>query len=95
MKSKKKEVPKNSEKWLRNKVKKFFKEVLKEPEIYNNLKIQVISLNPSTVRVLFPFYSEGNLIRVNEMDFIKEEFEKKEGIKLEIFYQDEEWEMGS
>ena len=59
-----------NEKDLRLFIKKFLKENLKGLPLESKIDIQIIKVKPAEVILKFPFYSEGNLIRVNEVDFL-------------------------
>lgn len=76
------------EKEIRNWVKKFLKQHLKGVSELLKIKIKVVNINPPKVYLELPFYSEGNLIRANEVDFLITEIEK-EGVSIEIFYLDD------
>ncbi|BAU23644.1 hypothetical protein THC_1276 [Caldimicrobium thiodismutans] len=77
-----------SEKDLRLFVKKFFKENLKGLPEMAKIEIEVYSLNPPSVKLYFPFYSEGNFLRAFEVDFLLAELYNL-GIKGSLFYQDD------
>ena len=77
-----------SEKDLRLFLKKFFKEKLKHCEQPLKLEVEVERVSPPKAKVLLPFHSEGNLIRLNEVDFfLKDLF--NQGIEVELYYEDE------
>ncbi|RKX61284.1 MAG: hypothetical protein DRP29_00790 [Thermodesulfobacteriota bacterium] len=76
------------EKDLRLFVKKFLKTHLKGLPKGVQLEIKVKSLKPPLVSLFFPFYSEGNLIRANEVDFLLKDLENL-GIKAELYYIDD------
>ncbi len=77
-----------NEKDLRLFLKKLFKEKLKHCEHPLQIEIKVKNINPARAKVFLPFYSEGNLIRANEMDFFLKSL-CEEGIEVELFYEDE------
>ncbi len=78
-----------TEKDLRIFVKKFFKEHLKGLPEDKKFEVKVTSVSPPRVRLHMPFYSEGNLIRANEVDFLTKELLDL-GIKVDVFYVDDE-----
>lgn len=57
-------------------------------ESYLQIAIEPLTLDPPRVRIVLPFYSEGNLIRANEVDFLLEELLKL-GVEGEILYIDD------
>ncbi len=69
-------------------IKKFFKKHLKGLSPETKIEIKIIKLNPPEVVLKFPFYSEGNLIRVNEVDFLLKELMKYK-INAQIQYIDD------
>ncbi len=77
-----------SEKDLRLFLKKLFKEKLKHCEQPLKIEVKVETLTPPKAKVFLPFYSEGNLIRLNEMDFFLKTL-CEEGIEVELYYEDE------
>ncbi|QER41325.1 hypothetical protein F1847_00695 [Thermodesulfobacterium sp. TA1] len=72
--------------------KKFLKERLKGLPEEAKIEVEAVGLNPPQVRIYLPFYSEGNLIRCNEVDFILEELLSL-GIHGEIVYLDDNLEL--
>lgn len=89
--SKKLKPKKVTEKEIRNLVKKILKNSLKGVTELPKIEVEVIEINPPQVFLKLPFYSEGNLIRVNEVDFLVLEIEKR-GILVETFYLDDKQE---
>jgi len=77
-----------SEKELRLFVKRFFKERLKGLPEGTKIEVEVVSLKPPVVNLYFPFYSEGNLLRVFEVDFLLSELYNW-GIEGHLFYLDD------
>ena len=77
-----------NEKDLRLFIKKFLKENLKGLPLESKIEIQIIKIKPAEVILKFPFYSEGNLIRVNEVDFLLKILMDL-GIKAHIRYIDD------
>lgn len=77
-----------NEKDLRLFVKRFFKENLKGLPEGTKIEVEVSSLKPPVVNLYFPFYSEGNLIRAFEVDFLLAELYNL-GIACNLFYQDD------
>lgn len=55
---------------------------------YLQIEIEPLTFNPPRVRIVLPFYSEGNLIRTNAVDFLLEELLNL-GIEGEILYIDD------
>mgnify|MGYP001626347895 FL=1 len=76
------------EKDLRLFVKRFLKEKLKGLPEGVKIEIEVSSLNPPTVNLYFPFYSEGNLFRAFEVDFLLGELYNL-GINCNLYYLDD------
>lgn len=77
-----------NEKDLRLFVKNFLKKNLKGLPEAAKIEIKVIEINPPKVELYFPFHSEGNLLRVFEVDFLIKELYNF-GIKVDIFYLDD------
>lgn len=77
-----------NEKDLRLFVKKFLKEKLKGLPPESKVEIKVIKVKPAEIILKFPFYSEGNLIRANEVDFLLKDLAEI-GIKAYIKYIDD------
>jgi hypothetical protein len=77
-----------NEKDLRLFVKRFLKENLKGLPEGVKIEIEVSSLNPPEVNLFFPFYSEGNLLRTLEVDFLLTELYNL-GISCHLFYLDD------
>jgi len=77
-----------NEKDLRLFVKRFLKEKLKGLPPESKIEIEVIKVKPAEVILKFPFYSEGNLIRANEVDFLLKDLMEM-GIKAHIRYVDD------
>jgi hypothetical protein len=77
-----------NEKDLRLFVKRFLKEHLRGLPETAKIEIKVVSFKPPQVLLHLPFYSEGNLIRVNEVDFLLEKLLNL-GIKGEVVYIDD------
>lgn len=77
-----------NEKDLRLFVKRFLKENLKGLPEGTKIDIEVFSLTPPSVNLYFPFYSEGNLLRAYEVDFLLAELYNL-GIICNLFYQDD------
>lgn len=77
-----------NEKDLRLFVKRFLKERLKGLPEGTKIEVEVASLKPPSVNLYFPFYSEGNLIRAFEVDFLLAELYNL-GIECSLFYQDD------
>ena len=77
-----------TEKDLRLFVKKYIKERLKGLPSDKKLEVKVKSVSPPIINLYLPFFSEGNLIRANEVDFLIADLEKL-GLKVEIFYLDD------
>jgi len=80
------------EKDLRLFVKNFLKTRLKGLPEEKKIKVKVKNFKNLEVSILMPFYSEGNLIRANEVDFLLDELLNL-GIKPVIFYLDDEYEL--
>lgn len=78
----------HKEKDLRLFVKRFFKENLKGLPEDVKIEVEVSSLNPPSVNLYFPFYSEGNFLRAFEVDFLLAELYNL-GIICNLFYQDD------
>ncbi|PMP68476.1 MAG: hypothetical protein C0190_01495 [Thermodesulfobacterium geofontis] len=76
------------EKDLRLFIKKFLKENLKGLPPESKIDIEVIKIKPAEVILKFPFYSEGNLIRANEVDFLLKDLINL-GIKAQVKYIDD------
>ena|GEM_PF-735375 len=81
----------SSEKDLRLFVKKLFQEKIKGLPPQARIEIHVLSLKPPMIRLKLPFFSEGNLLRANEVDFFLEELYNW-GIEGDIFYLDDQGE---
>ncbi|WP_038056871.1 hypothetical protein [Thermodesulfobacterium hydrogeniphilum] len=77
-----------SEKDLRLFIKKFLKENLKGLPETAKIQIKVLNIKPPQVVLEMPFYSEGNLIRVNEVDFLIQHLVNL-GIRVNIIYLDD------
>ncbi|MFN3567445.1 MAG: hypothetical protein ACK4UR_00850 [Caldimicrobium sp.] len=77
-----------SEKDLRLFMKNFLKKNLKGLPEAAKIEIKVVEFNPPSVELYFPFHSEGNLLRVYEVDFLIKELYNL-GIKVDIFYLDD------
>lgn len=77
-----------SEKDLKLFVKRFLKEKLKGLPEDTKIEVEVFSLKPPEVNLYFPFYSEGNLIRAFEVDFLLAELYNF-GIVCNLYYQDD------
>jgi len=77
-----------NEKDLKLFVKRFLKENLKGLPPESKIEIEVIKIKPAEVILKFPFYSEGNLIRVNEVDFLLKTLINL-GIKARVKYIDD------
>jgi len=71
-------------------IKNFLKTYLKglPEEIFPQIEIEPLGLKPPKVRIVLPFYSEGNLIRANEVDFLLERLLIL-GVTGEILYLDD------
>ncbi|MFN4131609.1 MAG: hypothetical protein ACK4GE_00855 [Caldimicrobium sp.] len=80
-----------SEKDLRLFVKNFFKKNIKGLPEEAKIEIKVLNVNPPKIQLFLPFYSEGNLLRVLEVDFLVRELYNL-GITVDIFYLDD-WEV--
>lgn len=76
------------EKDLRLFIKKFLKENLKGLPAESKIEIEIIKIKPAEVILKFPFYSEGNLIRANEVDFLLKNLIDL-GIKAQVKYIDD------
>ncbi len=77
-----------TEKDLKLFIKKFLKTHLKGLPTEIKIEIKVTKIKPAEVVLKFPFYSEGNLIRVNEVDFLlKKLMEYK--INAQVHYMDD------
>lgn len=72
--------------------KKLFKERFKGLPEGVKIEVEALEINPPQVRIFLPFYSEGNLIRCNEVDFFVEELMDL-GIKAEVVYLDDSLEL--
>ncbi len=77
-----------NEKDLRLFVKKFLKGNLKGLPPESKIEVEVLKVKPAEVILKFPFYSEGNLIRTNEVDFLLKNLMEL-GIKAYIKYLDD------
>jgi len=77
-----------NEKDLKLFVKRFLKGNLKGLPPESKIEIEVIKIKPAEVILKFPFYSEGNLIRVNEVDFLLKTLIDL-GIKAQVKYIDD------
>jgi len=77
-----------NEKDLKLFIKRFLKENLKGLPPESKIEIEVIKIKPAEVILKFPFYSEGNLIRVNEVDFLLKTLINL-GIKAQVKYIDD------
>ena len=77
-----------NEKDLKLFVKRFLKENLKGLPPERKIEIKVIKIKPAEVILKFPFYSEGNLIRVNEVDFLLKNLMDL-GIRAQVKYIDD------
>ncbi len=77
-----------NEKDLKLFVKRFFKENLKGLPETAKINVRVICVKPPKVLLEMPFYSEGNLIRINEVDFLLKELSAF-GIETIIAYLDD------
>jgi len=77
------------EKDLRLFVKNFLKTSLKGLPEDKKFEVKVKSIKPPCVQIFFPFYSEGNLIRANEVDFLIGKLLEEFQIKAEVIYLDE------
>jgi hypothetical protein len=77
-----------NEKDLKLFIKKFLKKNLKGLPPESKIEIEVIKIKPAEVILKFPFYSEGNLIRVNEVDFLLKKLIDL-GIKAQVKYIDD------
>ena len=77
-----------SEKDLRLGVQKFFKEGLKGLPPGFRIEAEVLSLRPPRVLVKIPAYSEGNPIRVAQVDYLVAELEAQ-GLEVVICYLDD------
>ncbi len=69
-------------------MKKFLKENLKGLPPESKIEVEVLKVKPAEVLLKFPFYSEGNLIRANEVDFLLKDLMEL-GIKAHIKYLDD------
>lgn len=77
-----------NEKDLKLFIKRFLKENLKGLPPESKIEIKVIKIKPAEVILEFPFYSEGNFIRVNEVDFLLKKLIDL-GIKAQVKYIDD------
>jgi len=77
-----------NEKDLKLFIKRFLKENLKGLPPESKIEIEVVKIKPSEIILKFPFYSEGNLIRVNEVDFLLKNLIDL-GIKVQVKYIDD------
>jgi len=77
-----------NEKDLRLFVHKFLRTRLKGLPPQFRFEIKPLSLRPRLVRVVVPAHSEGNLIRVTQLDHLLEELEAL-GIYVELYYLDD------
>ncbi len=77
-----------TEKELRLAVSRYLKTHLKglSPGFY--LGVEVVTLRPAQVIITIPAHSEGNLIRVAQMDCLAASLEQM-GVAVEIFYLDD------
>ncbi len=80
-----------SEKDLRLFVKRFLKDHLKGLPEGTKIEIKVLDYLSPKVQLLFPFYSEGNVLRALEVDFLVKELYNV-GIEAEVYYLDD-WEV--
>jgi hypothetical protein len=83
----------SSEKDLRIFIKHYLKSNLKGVRDLVKAEIIVKNLKPPLVCLKLPFYSEGNLIRCNEVDFLIKKLEES-GIRAEVYYADDWNEFG-
>jgi len=83
------------EKELRLFVKNFLKNNLKGLPEDKKFEVKVKSLSPPCVQIFFPFYSEGNLIRANEVDFLIGKLLEEYQIIAEVVYLDEAEELSA
>jgi len=77
-----------NEKDLRLFIKKFLKQNLKGLPPESKIEVEIVKFKPAEVILKFPFYSEGNLIRANEVDFLLKTLIEL-GIKAHIKYIDD------
>jgi len=77
-----------TDKDLRLFTRKFFREKLRGLPPDFRLEINPLSLRPHRVRLHIPAHSEGNLIRVTQVDHLIEELEDL-GIEVELYYLDD------
>ena len=80
--------PPKNEKDLRLRVQKFFKERLKGLPPGFRIQAEVLGLRPPRVLVKIPAYSEGNPIRVAQVDQLVAELEAK-GLEVILCYLDD------
>ncbi len=83
----------NNEKELRNLVRRFFKEHLKGLPPHFKIEVQVLKMRPNKVIILLPTHSEGNLIRVAQVEQLVARLESV-GINIEVLYEDDLIEKG-
>ncbi|OAG28367.1 hypothetical protein [Thermodesulfatator autotrophicus] len=77
-----------TEKDLRLLTQKFFKESLKGLPAGFRIEAKVLSVNPPRVIVKIPAHSEGNPIRIAQVDQLIEELENL-GLEVILCYQDD------
>lgn len=77
-----------NEKDLRLFIKKFLKENLKGLPAESKIEVKIVKIKPAEVILKFPFYSESNLIRTNEVDFLLKNLLSL-GIKVYVKYIDD------
>lgn len=73
--------------WLR----RFFRERLRGLSPDFRLEIAIFSHRPPRAALFLPVHSEGNLIRVHQVDRLVAELAEA-GIEIEVFYADDETE---
>ncbi|GEM_PF-2146456 len=80
-----------SEKDLRLFVRGFLKEKLRGLPPHFRIEVEVLDPPSKRVAVRIPAHSEGNLIRIMQVDHLVEELENY-GLQVEVFYLDDLWE---
>ncbi|MBX6422706.1 hypothetical protein [Thermosulfurimonas sp. F29] len=66
----------------------FFREHLRGLPPEFRIEAKVLSVRPPRAALFIPAHSEGNLIRVHQVDLLVEELAAT-GIELEVFYADD------
>ncbi len=78
----------NSKKELRNLIRRYLKEHLKGLPPHFKIEVEILEMHPNTAVILLPTHSEGNLIRVAQVDRLVGDLESI-GINIEVLYEDD------